>query len=150
MRGTNQTFKIGLRRTAAASLRSALVPWIAIFALILQLGSAPSPQAMGGAGDAEAVAALGALEALLGSNVALCMRSDASAPGSPSHDSHHCCDDCAFCRLTGHAAALLPADSFFLAQSVRFATPLSFPGEVRVGSLRRVAFAQPRAPPVLI
>ena len=106
------------------------------------------PQAMAGAGDTEAVAALGALTALLGPNAALCQRADASAPGSPSHNSHHCCDDCALCQLDGHTAALAPSCGAILLPFANNARPLEIPGDASFSRLQRVAFAQPRAPPI--
>jgi hypothetical protein len=137
-----------LGRAAAMGVRSAFVAWIAILALVVQLGSAQIPQAMAQTGDAEAVAALGALAALLGPNVALCARGDASSPASPSHDSHPCCDDCALCQLTGHAAALVPSGHAIAFLFEHKAKPLSAVRDSRVAAMRRVASAQPRAPPI--
>lgn len=137
-----------LGRAAATGFRQAFVAWIAVVALVVQLGSAPMPQAMAGAGDAEAVAALGALTALLGPNAALCQRGDVSAPRSPSHNSHHCCDDCALCQLDGHAAALAPSSGAILLPFANNARPLEIPADAGFSRLQRVAFAQPRAPPI--
>jgi len=136
-----------LGRAAATGVRSAFIAWMAILALVVQLGSAPIPQAMAQTGDAEAVAALGALTALFGPNVALCARGDASSPASPSHDLHPCCDDCALCQHTGHAVALVPSGHAIALLSARSAKPPKIPGNAGVAALRRVAFAQPRAPP---
>jgi hypothetical protein len=138
-----------LGRAAAMGVRSAFIAWMAIVALIVQLGSAQIPQAMAQTGDSEAVAALGALTALLGPNVALCARGDASAPASPSHDSHSCCDDCALCQLTGHAAALVPSGHAIALLLEHNAKPLSAVRDSRIAAIKRVASAQPRAPPVL-
>jgi hypothetical protein len=137
-----------LGRAAATGFRQAFVAWIAILALVVQLGSAPISPAMADVHDAEAVAALGALTALLGPNVTLCERGDASAPGSPSHNSRHCCDDCALCQLDGHAAALAPSSDAIPLLFAYDAKPLNIPGDVGFSRLRRVAFAQPRAPPI--
>jgi hypothetical protein len=137
-----------LGRAAAAGFRRGFVAWIAIVALVVQLGSAAVPQAMAGAGDAESVAALGALKALLGPNAALCQRGDASAPGSPSHNSHHCCDDCALCQLDGHTAALAPSSAAILPPFANNAGPLGIRRDTGFSRLQRVAFAQPRAPPI--
>jgi hypothetical protein len=118
-----------------------------ILALIVQLGSAQIPQAMAQTGDAEAVAALGALTALLGPNVALCARGDVSSPAAPSHDSHSCCDDCALCQLTAHAA-LVPSGHAIAFLFQHNAKPLSVARDSRIAVTRRVASAQPRAPPI--
>jgi hypothetical protein len=121
---------------------------MAILALVLQLGSAPSHNAMASPAEADAIAALGALNALLGPNVALCLHEDGSAPGSPSHDSHSCCDDCALCHAVGHLAALVPASH---AAPTIFARPshaLSLPAAAGIARARFAATAQPRAPPI--
>jgi hypothetical protein len=97
--------------------------------------------------EAEAAAALGALKALLGPNVALCVRDDASAPGSPSHDPHKCCDDCALRQLTGHSA-LAPPGHAFPVPFAQYAKPLSVPADASLAEARAVAAAQPRGPPI--
>ncbi|WP_158815749.1 DUF2946 family protein [Methylocapsa sp. S129] len=125
-----------------------MVAWVAVLALILQLGLAPAPRAMASAGEADAAAALGALSALLGPNVALCLHEDGSAPGSPSHDSHDCCIDCTLCQLTGHAAALVPPNHAVPLGFARIASRLSIPSDARVARPPLVASAQPRAPPI--
>jgi len=102
---------------------------------------------MASPGQGEAAAALGALKALLGPNVALCVRDDASPPGSPSHDPHRCCDDCALRQLTGHSA-LVPAGEAVPTLFTRYAKPLSVPADARLAKPRVVASAQPRAPPI--
>jgi len=137
-----------LGRAAATGVRSAFIAWMAILALVVQLGSAPIPQAAAHSGDSEAVAALGALTALLGPNVALCARGDASSPASPSHDSHSCCDDCALCQLTGHAAALVPSGHAIAFLFEHNAKPLPAVRDSRVAAISRVPSAQPRAPPI--
>jgi len=102
---------------------------------------------MAGPSEAEAAAALGALKALLGPNVALCVRDDASAPGSPSHDPHKCCDDCALRQLTGHSA-LAPSGHAFPTPFARHAKPLSVPADASLAKAWAVAAAQPRGPPI--
>ncbi len=102
---------------------------------------------MASPGQAEAAAALGALNALLGPNVALCVRDDASAPGSPSHDPHKCCDDCALRQLTGHSA-LVPQGHAVAALFTRYAAPLGVPVDASLAKARAVAAAQPRGPPI--
>jgi hypothetical protein len=142
--------KLGLRRhrrAARESLRSIFVAWIAVLALVVQLASAVQTHAMASAGQAEAAAALGELKALLGPNVALCARDDASAPGSPSRDPHRCCDDCALRQLTGHSA-LAPAGHAVPTLVTRYAEPLSVPADARLAKARAVAAAQPRGPPI--
>jgi hypothetical protein len=149
--GRGQRSEIQLRRlgrAAASGVRSTVVAWIAILALIVQLGSSSVPQAMANTGDAEAVAALGALTALLGPNVALCERNDASAPGSPSHDSHHCCDDCALCQLTGHLAGLVPSSHAVPTIFARHVERTDAPEDASAARPRLVSSAQPRAPPI--
>ena len=131
-------------------LRSSLVAWLAVVALIVQLGATAAPPAPGSAqpGETEAVAALGALTALLGPDVALCLHEDGSAPGAPAHDSHHCCDDCALCQHGGLGVALVPhghaAPLPFARPAGRLAVLADAP---RVGP-RKTAAAQPRAPPI--
>jgi hypothetical protein len=102
---------------------------------------------MAASGQAEAAAALGALKALLGPNVALCVRDDASAPGSPSHEPHKCCDDCALRQLSGHSA-LAPADHAVPVLSKGYAEPLDVPADASLAKARAVAAAQPRGPPI--
>jgi hypothetical protein len=102
---------------------------------------------MASPGQGQAAAALGALKALLGPNVALCARDDASAPGSPSHDPHKCCDDCALRQLTGHSA-LLPAGHAVPVLLMGYAKPLSVPADASLAKARAVASAQPRGPPI--
>jgi hypothetical protein len=137
----------GLGR-AASLARSSFVAWIAILALVLQLGSAPSHNAMASHSEADAVAALGALKALLGPNVALCLHEDGSAPGSPSHDSHGCCDDCALCHAAGHLAALVAASHAIPAIFSSYSHSLSIPADAGIAKPRFAASAQPRAPPI--
>jgi hypothetical protein len=99
-------------------------------------------------GEADAVAALGALTALLGPNVALCLHEDGSAPGSPSHDSHACCVDCALCQHGPHSAAVLPSSHAVPAPLAGASRPLAIPSDPGSARPRRAAFAQPRAPPI--
>jgi hypothetical protein len=139
--------RAGLGR-AASLVRSTFVAWMAILALVLQLGSAPSHNAMASRSEADAVAALGALKALLGPNVALCLHEDGSAPGSPSHDSHGCCQDCALCHSAGHLAALLPPSHAAPAIFARYVAPLRLPEGPNLAKPRFAASAQPRAPPI--
>jgi hypothetical protein len=103
---------------------------------------------MAASNQADAVAALGALSALLGPNVALCAHEDGSAPGSSTPDSQHCCDDCALCQLTGHAAALVPPSYAVPVLFARNAKRLSLPDADSVVMPRLAASAQPRAPPI--
>jgi hypothetical protein len=137
----------GIASACAGYFRSAFA-WVAILAVVVQLGSAAVRPAMANPAESDASAARSALAALLGPDVALCLHDGGSAPGSPSHDSHHCCDDCALCQLTGHAAALLPPDVFLPAQFARYLTPLGVPQERGLAKPRVLALAQPRAPPI--
>jgi hypothetical protein len=135
------------RGGASRWIRSSFFAWAAILALVLQLGAA-APRAMASPAEAEAVAALGVLSALLGPNVALCLHEDGSAPGSPGHSQHDCCVDCALCQAAGHAAALVPPDAFLPARFALFATPLGVADETQLTKPRVSASAQPRAPPL--
>jgi hypothetical protein len=141
-----------LRRMRSAwdgRCRSAVVAWIAVLAVLVQLGaSAQQHPAMAGAPPSEAAAALSELTALLGPHVALCERDDGSAPSAPSHEQHKCCDDCALCRLAGHAAALMPPDVFSPIPLAREVAPLGVSNERNVAKPRAVLGAQPRAPPI--
>ena len=128
-------------------MRSSFFAWAAILALVLQLGAAPTPRAMASPAEADAVAALGALSALLGPDVALCLHEDGSAPGSLGHGQHDCCIDCALCQATGHAAALVPPDAFLPARFAFQATPLGVINETERARPRVPPSAQPRAPP---
>jgi hypothetical protein len=128
-------------------IRSSFVAWIAVAALVLQLGSAPAHRAMASSSEADAVAALGALSALLGPNVALCLHEDGSAPGAPSHDSHDCCVDCALCQSIGHTAALVPPATAVPVVFAALAERLGVPDAPAIAEPRLVAAAQPRAPP---
>ena len=129
-------------------MRSSFSAGAAILALVLQLGAAPAPRAMASSAEADAVAALGALSALLGPNVALCLHEDGSAPGSPSHDSHGCCDDCALCHAAGHLAALVAASHAIPAIFSSYSHSLSIPADAGIAKPRFAASAQPRAPPI--
>jgi hypothetical protein len=149
VRATGFTSGTGRRgRRAIGWIRASFVAWLTVFALTLQLASAPAHSAMPDPPQAEAVAALGALKVLLGPHVALCLHEDGSAPGSPARDSHDCCADCALCQSAGHSAALVPPGH---------AVPLLFTSLARrLGVFeasdfvkpRSLAFAQPRAPPI--
>jgi hypothetical protein len=134
------------RGGASRWIRSSFFAWAAILALVLQLGAASAPRAMASPAEAEAVAALGVLSALLGPNVALCLHEDGS--GSPGHSQHDCCVDCALCQAAGHAAALVPPDAFLPARFALFATPLGVADETQLTKPRVSASAQPRAPPL--
>jgi hypothetical protein len=136
------------RGGAGRWIRSSFFAWAAILALVLQLGAAPAPRAMAGSAEADAVAALGALSALLGPNVALCLHEDGSQPGSPGHGQHDCCVDCALCQGAGHVAALVPPAAFLPARFALQATPLGVIDETTLTKLRVSASAQPRAPPL--
>ena len=135
------------RRAAGGTARSILVAWIAILALVGQLASAVQTHAMASPGPSEAAAALGALKSLLGPNVALCARDEASTPGAPSHDSHKCCEDCALCHATGHLV-LSPPDQSAPAPFTRDAKPLAVGADATPARAWVVAAAQPRGPPV--
>jgi hypothetical protein len=127
-------------------IRSTVVAWIGILALVIQLAAAPSHVAMAGPAEADAVAAL---SALLGQKVALCDHGDASGDsGSPSRDSGHCRDDCPLCQFTGHSVGLVPPDHAGPAIFARYAEPLSVPEDSSLAKPQPVAFAQPRAPPI--
>jgi hypothetical protein len=104
---------------------------------------------MASPGPSEASAALGALKALLGPNVALCARDDASAPGAPSHDPHQCCNDCALCHATGHPV-LAPLGHPAPASFMRQGKPLGAGADASPVKARAVAAAQPRGPPALV
>jgi hypothetical protein len=129
-------------------IRSSFFAWAAILALVMQLGAAPTSRAMASPAEADAVEALGALSALLGPNVALCLHEDGSAPGSPGHGQHDCCVDCALCQAAGHAAALVPPDAFPPIRFALHATPLGVINETERAPPRVPSSAQPRAPPL--
>ena len=122
--------------------------WFAVLAIVLQLGAPSLHRAMAAPGEADAGAALGALTALLGPNVALCLHEDGSAPGSPAHNQHDCCADCVLCQHSASAAALLPPNHGVPAPLAGDAKRFSVASQADVSDLRRVAFAQPRAPPL--
>jgi hypothetical protein len=149
--GRDGRSKASRRGGVLVSLRAcrfALVAWITVLALVAQLGLAAQRPAMANAGQADAVAALGALSALLGPNVALCLHEDGSAPGSPGHGQHDCCIECALCQAAGHAAALVPPDAFLPARFAFQATPLVVANETERAPPRVPPSAQPRAPPL--
>jgi hypothetical protein len=136
---------------AAARLRSTLVAWLGVVALVAQLAfAAGAPlRAAEAPADAQAAAALGALSALLGPHVALCAHLGESAPGSPAGDSHSCCDDCAFCQLCNPLTALAPpglAVSFLPSREVG---RLRIAVAAIVAEARVAAAAQPRGPPTV-
>jgi len=112
------------------------------------MGSGLASRPIASAGEADAVAALGALSALLGPNVALCLHEDGSAPGSPSRDHPSCCDDCALCQHGAHSAVVLPSSHAVPAPLAGSSRPLAIPSDPGAAKPRRVAFAQPRAPPI--
>jgi hypothetical protein len=136
------------RGGASRWIRSSLFVWAAILALVLQLGAAPAPRAMASSSESDAIAALGALSALLGPNVALCLHEDGSQPGSPGHGQHDCCIDCALCQASGHAAALVPPTAFLPTRLALQATSLGVGNETERSRQRLYASAQPRAPPL--
>jgi hypothetical protein len=136
----------GSIRARGARAHSIVLTWIAALVIGLQLASAPFHGAI--VKPAEAVGAFGALSALLGPHVALCRHDDGSAPGSPAHDPHDCCDDCAVCAHKGTSAALLPPSHAVPARLARPAKPLSGHSERNVVTAPPVAFAQARAPPI--
>jgi hypothetical protein len=138
------------RGGASRWIRSSFFAWAAILALVLQLGAAPAPRAMASSAETDAVAALGALSALLGPNVALCLHEDGSTPGTPGHGQHDCCVDCALCQATGHVAALVPPATFLPARFAIQATPLGVVHETERARPRVSASAQPRAPPLAV
>jgi hypothetical protein len=129
-------------------IHSSFVAWAIVFALVLQLGAAPAHRAMVASGEADAVAALGMLSALLGPNVALCLHEDGSAPGAPAKDSHDCCADCALCQSAGLSAALLPPDHAIPVQFVSLSRRLGVFEASTAVKTRSFALAQPRAPPI--
>jgi hypothetical protein len=135
------------RGGASRWIRSSIFAWAAILALVLQLGAGPAPRAMAGSAESDAVAALGALSALLGPNVALCLHEDGSAPG-PGHGQHDCCVDCALCQAAGHAAALAPPAVFLPTRFALQAMPLGVANETKLTKPLVPASAQPRAPPI--
>ena len=122
--------------------------WLAILAIVLQLGAPSLHPAMAAPAEADAVGAIGALTALLGPNVALCLHEDGSAPGFPAHDQHKCCDDCMLCQHGGFAAALLPPNHAIPAPFASNAKRLFVAAWTRVGKPNDLAFAQPRGPPL--
>lgn len=145
--GIGKTGGRGVVRASMRACRSALVAWIAVLALVAQLGSAVQHPAMANAGQADGVAALSALSAALGPNVALCLHEDGSAPGAPSHDSHDCCIDCALCQAPGHAAALVPPDLAGPVVFARLAGRLTARADASRDKPFSVASAKPRGPP---
>jgi hypothetical protein len=127
--------------------RSAALAWLAVFAILLQVGAGPFHRWEAKAADADALSALGALTAAFGPHVALCLNEDGPGPGTPAHDSHDCCDDCALCQQSGHSAALVPAGHAVPTRTMRaLAGPLA-PADADAPTPRRAASAQPRAPP---
>ena len=128
-------------------IRSRRIVWVAILAVFLQLWGVALPSAMAYPGDAAASVAIGELRALLGPNAALCER-DASAPGAPRHESSNCCDDCPLCQPGSASAALAPPQESFAEPTATCSAPLGASLDVAVVERRRVAFAQPRAPPL--
>lgn len=131
-----------------APFYSSALAWIAVFAIVLQLGAPPLHRAVANTGTAEAVAAFGELAALLGPNVALCLHEDGSAPGSPAHDQHDCCADCALCQHAGHSAAVVPPSSAVPISYARQPRRVRLAVEAVVAAPRLIAVAQPRAPPI--
>jgi hypothetical protein len=97
--------------------------------------------------DAGASAAIGELRALLGPNVTLCDRDPSSTPGAPSHPSRDCCDDCPLHRFGGASSALVLPIAGFAGPTGVYSERLRISSEPDVVGRRRVAFAQPRAPP---
>jgi len=144
VRGTDRETTV--QRRGLARLGSFFVAWLAALALVVQLGATAAPRTPANAG--EAVAALGALAALLGPNVALCLHEDGSGPGAPAHDPHHCCDDCALCQHGGQAAALVAHGHAVPTPFARPAGRLAVVADARLAGPRRVAAGQPRAPPI--
>lgn len=137
--GHNSTVGRARPGGAAAALRSAVVAWLAIVALVAQLGAAAACPAM--VPTTNQAAALGALKALLGPNVALCAHA-AGKPGAPAQD-HHCCSDCALCHGLAHAALAPVVSALALVMSARpvmLAAAIFFDARVTVA-------AQPRGPP---
>jgi hypothetical protein len=142
-----------VRRLSGAATRwihGSLVAWVAIVALVFQLGSASPQREMAGSGQSDALAALGVLSALLGPNVALCLHEEDSAPGLPSHGPHHCCVDCVVCQSGSHAS-VLAADWRDAAMPIaRIVRSHGFPEGRSAAKPRSEMVAQPRAPPVLV
>jgi hypothetical protein len=136
------------RTGASRWIRSSFLAWAAILALVLQLGAAPASRAMTSSAEADTVAALGALSALLGPNVALCLHEDGSAPGSPAHRQHDCCVDCTLCQAAGHTAALVPPGAAAPVRFAHYAKLLSVLVAAGGAKPRLTASAQPRAPPI--
>lgn len=145
---SDRSEKVPRGQIARSWIRSSFIAWIAVLALVFQLGATAAPRATVNSGQAEAVAAIGALSALLGPNVALCLHEDGSAPGSPGHDAHDCCADCALCQHAGQSAALVPPSYAVPIRFARFATRLNIPREASAAKPRLTASAQPRAPPI--
>jgi hypothetical protein len=141
--GQNSTVGRARPGGAAAALRTAIVAWLAIVGLVAQLGASVACPAM--APRTSEAAALGALKALLGPNVALCAHAG-GAPGAPAQD-HRCCNDCALCHGLAHAALAPAARAIAFLMSAR---PLTLAAAAVIFSDARVAAAaQPRGPPAL-
>jgi hypothetical protein len=130
-------------------IRSRRIVWVAILSVFLQLWGVALPSAMANPADAAASAAIGELRALLGPNAALCERDASSGPAAPSHESHNCCDDCPLCQFSDAPTALVPSHPVFAGPTATVSEPLGVSSDAGILELRRVAFAQPRAPPVL-
>jgi hypothetical protein len=149
--GKNQS-RIKRRRLSGAvrGVQGLFVAWAAIIALVLQVGIATPSQAMAGSDQSDAAATLGALTALLGPNVALCLHEDGSAPGSPSQSPHHCCADCVLSQAAAHSAAIVSTGYAALPLTSRISISLPLVDDSGVGRPRSEVIAQPRARPSLV
>jgi hypothetical protein len=120
--------------------------WLAVLALLVQLAAVAARPAEAHTPREQAAAAL---SAAIGQPAPLCDQGGAD----PSDNSHHpsCCDDCPACRLSQHAAAILPQ---WIAEVVAVATPArDHHVVVRDDRPFRQTFfdsARPRAPPGLL
>jgi hypothetical protein len=138
--------KYGRRGTVLAALRRPYASWIAVLALLVQLAAVAVQPAQAQAPHEQAAAAL---SAAIGQPVSLCDQGDADHSGGSNHSS--CCDDCPLCRLSHHAAAILPQ---WIAHVIDAASPRTD----HFGLLRedqpspQIFFdsARPRAPPFLV
>jgi hypothetical protein len=121
--------------------------WLAVLALVLQLGfGGVSHWAAAGASAAE-LAATG-LSAAVGQEVSLCAEGAGGHSGAPD-PSYPCCDDCALCGFACHSAALAPQRAAGLIAPTR-AVAAEFEAGADENALPPVFFstARPRAPPV--
>jgi Protein of unknown function (DUF2946) len=105
------------RGSILAALRRPYASWIGLLALLIQLTVVAALPAQTQTPREQAASAL---SAAIGAPVALCDQADADRSGKSHHSS--CCDDCPLCRLSHHAAAILPE---WIAQAIAATSPQS-------------------------